>query len=90
MFNYSEYTTPGKLKDFIECFWVLKATFDLKDMVQEVLVPGGRAEFIFSGNQVLWFGEDRTSKPIKFSGAFLLGQRKAANYLGFSGANHLF
>jgi AraC-like DNA-binding protein len=89
-FQYVEFPVAEKLSDFIECFWEMRANLDSGKITQEVLVPGGRAEFIFTESEVFWFGENKDSAPDKFEGPFLLGQRKAANYLGFSGTIHLF
>ena len=89
-FHYVEFPVAEKLSDYIECFWELRATLDTGKITQEVLVPGGRAELIFTNSEVFWFGGNKDSAPEKFEGPLLLGQRNSANYIGLSGEIYLF
>ncbi|WP_100616213.1 helix-turn-helix domain-containing protein [Confluentibacter citreus] len=90
MFSYKEFSTSTELSEYIECYWVLKGYVDAENNLQEVLVPGGRSEMIFTNSSVLWYGAHKNAVPLHFSSPLLLGQRKVATYLGLTGNIHLF
>lgn len=84
MVCYKEYQPSAAMGKFVECYWELNGTIKNNEMLQEVLVPGGRAEIIFTNAPFFWYGTNKTSKPEIFFDSFLLGPRKAANYMGLN------
>lgn len=88
MVFYKEYKPTKKLDKYIECYWVLKDSAPDNQIVQQRLVPGGRAEIIFTNSVFWWFGANKLNKPIRYSKSFLLGQRTSAMYIGLAGNYH--
>lgn len=80
MAEYKEHTPPEPLSAYVECFWELKGEVRPGENVQQVLVPGGRAEIFFTTTPFYWYGNNKDAEPKLVADAFLLGPRKAVNY----------
>jgi AraC-like DNA-binding protein len=79
---YKEHAPPAALSPFVECFWELKGSVGSGDKKQQVLVPGGRAEIIFSNTPFYWYGDNKDAEPAVVKEWFLLGPRTTVNYAG--------
>lgn len=88
MFNVKEYVPSNPLNAYIECIWAMEGISETGEIQQERLVPGGRAEIIFSDSDILWYGNSRQSIPVKYSSPFLLGQRDVVTFIGLAGGFH--
>jgi len=81
MENYYEYKPQASLSRYIECIWVLDGQNDEANSIVESLVPGGRAELIFTQSGILWHGSNMEKETERISSSFLLGQRSCVKYM---------
>lgn len=86
--QYREFPAGEALGPYIECFWTMRSSSDY--LLKQALVTGGRAELIFSNSPFFWYGPHQDSKPKMFTGAFILGQRSAVNFVQFQGPLQFF
>jgi AraC-like DNA-binding protein len=81
MVNYQEYKPKAALCRYIECMWILNGQNDETNSIVESLVPGGRAELIFTKSDILWHGSNIKNEAERISSSFLLGQRNCVKYI---------
>jgi AraC-like DNA-binding protein len=70
---YQEHAPSHFLAPYIECYWTLSSPFPYF-IHKELIIPGGRAEMIFSFNDALkWYNSD--SRLLCSKQYFVMGQR---------------
>jgi AraC-like DNA-binding protein len=84
MLNYKEFLPSPQLASFIECYWTLQSSSEVFQK-NELIIPGGRAEIIFSFNNSFdWYNRDN-SFLLSSSKSFVLGQRDTHFYANSKG-----